>query len=46
MTKVILVLSDSLRFDTAVSGFGYLGHLVDIKLASLYKVIDELPSMS
>jgi hypothetical protein len=25
---------------------GYLGHLVEKKLASLYKVIGELPSMS
>ena len=45
-TKVILVLSDALRYDTAVAGMGYLGHLVEIKLASLYKVIGELPSLS
>ena len=44
--KVILVLSDALRYDTAVAGMGYLGHLVEVKLASLYKVIGELPSMS
>lgn len=46
MSKVILVLSDGLRYDTAVAGMGYLGHLVDQKLASLYKVTGELPSMS
>ena len=46
MSKVILVLSDGLRYDTAVASMGYLGHLVEKKLASLYKVIGELPSMS
>jgi predicted AlkP superfamily pyrophosphatase or phosphodiesterase len=46
MNKVILVLSDGLRYDTAVAGMGYLGHLVEVKIASLYKVIGELPSMS
>lgn len=44
--KVILVLSDALRYDTAVDGMGFLGHLVEVKLASLYKVIGELPTMS
>jgi predicted AlkP superfamily pyrophosphatase or phosphodiesterase len=44
--KVILVLSDALRYDAAVAGMGFLGHLVEAKLASLYKVIGELPSMS
>jgi predicted AlkP superfamily pyrophosphatase or phosphodiesterase len=46
MGKVILVLSDALRYDTAVNGMGNLGHLVEIKRASLYKVIGELPSLS
>jgi predicted AlkP superfamily pyrophosphatase or phosphodiesterase len=46
MSKVILVVSDGLRYDAAVNGMGYLGHLVEKKLASLYKVIGELPSMS
>ena len=46
MNKAILVLSDGLRYDTAVAGMGYLGHLVESKLASLYKVTGELPSMS
>lgn len=45
-SKVILVLSDALRYDTAVDGMGFLGHLVETKQASLYKVIGELPSMS
>jgi len=44
--KVILILSDALRYDVAVAQMGFLGHLVEVKLASLYKVIGELPSMS
>ena len=46
MSKVILVLSDALRYDTAVAGMGFLGHLVETRQASLYKVIGELPGMS
>ena len=46
MNKVILVLSDALRYDTAVNQMGYLGHLVETNQASLYKVTGELPSMS
>ena len=46
MSKVILVLSDGLRYDTAAASMGYLGHLVEAKLASLYKVTGELPSLS
>ena len=46
MGKVILVLSDALRYDAAVAGMGFLGHLVETKQASLYEVQGELPSMS
>ena len=46
MSKVILVLSDGLRYDTALAGMGTPGHLMEVKLASLYKVTGELPSMS
>jgi predicted AlkP superfamily pyrophosphatase or phosphodiesterase len=46
MSKVILILSDALRYDAATAGMGYLGHLVETKQASLYKIIGELPSMS
>ncbi len=46
MNKVILVLSDGLRYDTALACMGYLGHLVEAKLASLYQVVGELPSIS
>ncbi len=44
--KAILILCDGLRYDTAVAGMGYLGHLVEAKLASLYKIRGEVPSMS
>ena len=43
--KVVLVLSDALRYDVDVAQMGFLGHLVEVKLASLYKVIGELPTM-
>lgn len=46
MNKVILVLSDALRYDVAKANMGFLGHLVESKQASLYKIIGELPSMS
>ncbi len=46
MSKIILVLSDALRYDVAVANMGFLGHLVESKLASLYKITGELPSMS
>jgi len=46
LNKVILVLSDALRYDVAVNGMGFLGHLVEVKLATLYKVVGELPTMS
>jgi predicted AlkP superfamily pyrophosphatase or phosphodiesterase len=44
--KVILVLSDALRYDVAVNNMGFLGHLLEYRLASLYKIRGELPSMS
>lgn len=46
MSKVILVLSDALRYDAAKDNMGFLMHLVEYKKASLYKIIGELPSMS
>jgi len=46
MNKIILVLSDALRYDIAKDNMGFLGHLVEYKLASLYKIVGELPSMS
>jgi predicted AlkP superfamily pyrophosphatase or phosphodiesterase len=46
MNKVILVLIDALGYTVAMERMGFLGHLVENKLASLYKVNSELPSMS
>ena len=46
MNKVILVLCDALRYDVAVAGMGFLGHLVETDQASLYEVKGELPSLS
>ena len=46
MNKVILILSDALRYDVARANMGYLGHLVETRQASLYKIVGELPSMS
>jgi len=46
MVKVILILSDALRYDAAVNNMGYLMHLVESHKASLYTIIGELPSMS
>ena len=46
MGKVILVLSDALRYDVALANMGFLGHLVETKQATLYEVQGELPSMS
>jgi hypothetical protein len=41
LNRVILILSDALRYDTAVAAMGYLGRLVEINQASLYKVTGE-----
>ena len=46
MSKVILIMSDALRYDVARSHMGFLGHLVETRQATLYKIIGELPSMS
>jgi predicted AlkP superfamily pyrophosphatase or phosphodiesterase len=46
VSKVILIVCDALRNDTAAQQMGYLEHLVEAKLASRYTVIAELPTMS
>jgi len=46
LSKVILVVLDGLRYDTAVSQLGFMGHLVEKSKAALYKVKSELPSLS
>jgi predicted AlkP superfamily pyrophosphatase or phosphodiesterase len=44
--RLILVLSDGLRYDTAVSSMGFMWHMVESGRASLYKVIGQVPSFS
>ena len=44
--KVILVILDGLRFDVARDSMGNLGHLLEARQASFYKVQAELPSLS
>jgi hypothetical protein len=46
MNKIVLILADALRYDVARDNMEFLGHLVETKQASLYKMIGELPSMS
>ncbi len=46
MGRVILVVSDALRDDTAAQQMGYLQHLVEAERATRYTVIAELPTMS
>lgn len=46
MSKVVLVVCDALRDDTAAAYMGYLEHLVEVKRAVRYRVTGELPSMS
>ena len=46
MGRVVLIVSDGLRDDTAREQMGYLWHLVESRQASRYTVIAELPTMS
>ena len=46
MGKLIFVLVDGLRCDTAFRHMGFLEHLVEMGAASRYRVRSELPSMS
>lgn len=45
-SKVILVVIDGLRNDTAAEQMGYLEHLVEHKAADRYTVSAEMPTMS
>lgn len=44
--KVILVVVDGLRDDTAAAQMGYLEGLVEHRIAERYTVIAEMPTMS
>ncbi|MFN8379974.1 MAG: alkaline phosphatase family protein [Anaerolineae bacterium] len=46
MNKVILVLCDALRDDSAQQYMGYMEHLVETRQATRYTCVGELPSMS
>ena len=46
MGKLIFVLVDGLRCDTAFRHMGFMEHLVEMGAASRYRVRSELPSMS
>lgn len=46
MGRVIMVVSDALRDDTARNQMGYLQHLVEAERATRYTVVAELPTMS
>jgi predicted AlkP superfamily pyrophosphatase or phosphodiesterase len=46
MGRVILVVSDALRDDTAAHQMGYLQHLVEAGRATRFTVVAELPTMS
>jgi predicted AlkP superfamily pyrophosphatase or phosphodiesterase len=46
MRRVILVVSDALRDDTAAQQMGYLEHLVEAERATRFTVIGELPTKS
>lgn len=44
--KVILIVCDALRDDSAVQGMGYLEHLVETKNATRYSMMAQTPTMS
>lgn len=46
VSKVILVVIDGLRDDTASTQMGYLEHLVEHRIADRYTVIAEMPTVS
>lgn len=46
MSKVILVLCDALRDDAAAQYMGYMQHLVELRQATRFTCVGELPSMS
>ncbi|WP_433946671.1 alkaline phosphatase family protein [Paenibacillus sp. SN-8-1] len=46
MFKVIMIVLDGLKYETARASMGYLNHLVEVSKAACYKVRSELPSLS
>lgn len=46
MGRVVMVVSDALRDDVAAARMGYLEHLVELRRATRYTLLGELPSLS
>ncbi|MGL9998400.1 alkaline phosphatase family protein [Enterococcus sp. DIV1444a] len=46
LDKLILIILDGCRYDTAIDQLGFLNHLVDHDLGKLVKVQSEMPSNS
>ncbi|HAP3559354.1 TPA: alkaline phosphatase family protein [Enterococcus faecalis] len=46
LDKLIVVILDGCRFDTAIDQLGFLNHLVDYQRGKLVKVMSEMPSNS
>ncbi len=44
--KVVLIVVDALRFDTACTHMGFMQHLVERKMVSRFEVRSEVPSLS
>ena len=44
--KVVLIVVDALRFDTACTHMGFMQHLMERKVAARYEVRSEVPSLS
>ena len=44
--RVVLIVIDALRFDTACTHMGYMQHLVERGVAARYEVRSEVPSLS
>jgi predicted AlkP superfamily pyrophosphatase or phosphodiesterase len=44
--RVVLIVVDALRFDTACTHMGYMQHLVERGVAARYEVRSEVPSLS
>lgn len=45
-SRVVLIVIDALRFDTACSHMGYMQHLVESEVAARYEVRSEVPALS
>lgn len=44
--KLVMIVIDGLRYETARQSMGYMNHLIEKKIATVHKVKSELPSVS